>query len=269
MDQIQHRAMQFIGPLKELAEGHLRPEDWLAWWDAHSSEVEAACPRGWVLKLKPRQLADSGRNRATWNSQEGACFVLGELKVPFTRSDRYEKAWNADFAQYCAAKGEEERSRAQQMAPVIAAVAHQFPKFARFLKRREGDIERLEGPATEQEIAAWERSFGVALPDAVRRFLLCTKGLTLPGLSLGQAEVFPHPGVIADVGNSKPTICIGEYFLEADGDQVLIERTAESADDRPVYYYAHSESPPAVRRLAKTFTAWIESLPKSALFRDG
>jgi hypothetical protein len=248
----------------DLVEGRMQPEDWLAWWAAHASEVEVACPRGWFLKLKPMG-ANSDVNGATLHSQQGACSVLQSLKVPFVASDRYHKAWQEDFQRFRAAEDARRKLRAKESAPRLTALADAFPKFARFLKKRASDIDTLQDPASAEEIAAIEVSVGMPLSGAYKQFLQCTRGLRYDCLAVGLDQVYRHPAFIGEQPHAREAICIAEFSLEADGDQVLLEYNSQPVDDAPVYYYAHSTG--TVRELASSLTAWLESLPRSAAFR--
>ena len=266
MSESQHPALRFVAPLKDLAEGRTEPDAWLAWWAAHADEVEAACPRGWFLKLKPKQV-EQGAHGATHFSQQGAFDVLGKLNVAFVRSDRYLKAWQRELQQVIAAEKTKREARGEQFEPVFAALAKPFPKIARFLKTRVGDIDRLDGPASEQEVTTVEQSLGAPLPEVYRSFLRCTKRLSIDGLALGLEEI-SRDVVVVDQQPQKKTIRIGEYWLEGDGDQVLLAYNVNPATDPPVYYYAHAARTNTAREIAPSVSAWIESLPKSPLFRE-
>lgn len=58
---------------------------------------------------------------------------------------------------------------------------------------------------------------------------------------------------------SNGMLCFAEFFMEADGDQVLFDVRRPGADSEyPVMYYAHEASPPSVRQIAANFREWIE-----------
>jgi hypothetical protein len=267
MNESPHAATSFVGPLKDLAEGRMEPDAWIEWWNAHAGEIEAVCPRGWFLKLKPRQLEDSGVNRAAFISQEGACTVLEALKVPFVCSDRYQRAWKEDFHLFCEQEKARKHLRTKQFAPRIDALAMVFPKFAQFLRKRAGEIDQMEEPAHESDIAKVEQVLGVPLPGAYRQLLKCTRAVNLGGLSICLEDTGSHPAVIPGEKGSSAAICIAEYWLEADGDQVLVECSSTPEHDPPVFYYAHAVGSHTARRLAPSLSTWLESLPKSPVFR--
>jgi hypothetical protein len=270
MDQSGNPILLFAGPLTDLAEGRLAPADWLAWWSVHARNVESACFRisnpGWFLKLEPSK-SDLGANGVTLISQRGACEILEALKLPFVRSDRYQQGWKEDFEKFRAAEKARKQLLVKQFEPRFSALAVSFPKFARFLKKRASDIDRLEEPATGQEILSVEKSLGVPLPIACKHFFGSTKNLGLDGFSIGLENVFQHSAVIDGQPLETKTICIAEYWLEADGDQVLVAQSPQPPDDPPVYYYAHSARENKTRKLAPSFIGWIESLPRSPVFR--
>jgi len=55
-------------------------------------------------------------------------------------------------------------------------------------------------------------------------------------------------------------LCFAEFFLEADGDQVLFDTGRGLMDgEYPIMYWAHEGRPPSVRRLAGSFHEFIES----------
>jgi len=53
-------------------------------------------------------------------------------------------------------------------------------------------------------------------------------------------------------------LCFAEFFMEADGDQVLWDVSRGLVDgEYPIYYYAHEARPPSVRKLADCFDTWL------------
>jgi hypothetical protein len=263
-----HPAMRFADRLKDLAEGRVEPEDWLAWWETNSADVEAACPRGWFLRLKvSANKSGFGIYDTVWGSQEGAIYILEALKVPFQRSDRYKNAREQEVQRFLAASKARKQERAKRFSPRLAAFGTVFPKFARFLKKVADDIDDIDEPASALEIEAAEKAIGIRLPEKYKEFLGCTKRLSLDGVSIGLDQVFNHPALIDSQSGPVPAICIAEYWLESDGDQVLVECSVSPSQDPPVYYYGHGAGKNLARPLAPSFSAWIESLPKSPVFK--
>lgn len=251
--------------LLELAEGRLEPEAWLAWWSENAAGLEATLKRAWVLRLKPPLGGDRGPDARTQVSQEGACYILDAIKVPYQRSDRYRQGAEAELRAFSAAQEAKRAAWLAENEPVLRAIQAAFPKLGRFLRKQSDLVECLAAGASEADLDDLERSLGTTLPGAYRAWLRTARVLELPGLRLGAEHPFPHRSERGVLQPAEGMLCIADYFLEADGDQVLFDLREASTDDPPVFYYAHSI--PEVRRLAKSFTAWIEGLPRSAAFR--
>ncbi|HWL08205.1 MAG TPA: hypothetical protein VNQ76_07370 [Planctomicrobium sp.] len=118
---------KFLSPLQELAEGRTAPSDWLVWWSSHSEEIEALVSRGWYLRLKPRQVDPDQPNRAALFSQEGACYILNALDVPFEKSDRYHQVWVEEFRLYCEEQKALRKRLKKQYGPQLALLGKTFP----------------------------------------------------------------------------------------------------------------------------------------------
>ncbi len=264
MSNSTHAAHQFSAVLLELAEGRLPPDQWLAWWDNHAGEVEAALSRGWFLKLKPKQLS-SGADRSAVISQSGACEILTALGISFIQSDRYEKGWKQDFRQFVATEASQQQVRIQAWESRFIALGEEFPKLGELLRKRAADIEQFDEPATAAEIASVQQRLDVVLPDTLQRFLKITSHLQLDRFVMGLSSITPHEMMIGEGAASRAAIVCGEYWLEADGDQLLMEHSRQSAPDAPLYYYVHSTG--KVRKLANTLVEWFDSLAKSPVFR--
>ena len=153
-----------------------------------------------------------------------------------------------------------------------------FPGFYRLLIGRDGaEIEHILPPATDAEIAGIERKCGVPLPDSYKRLLRCARGFWLLGGSIqfGSQHPFFHDfpplerltlqqrQVVACKGGSWPPashgmLCFAEFFMEADGDQVLWDVSQGLRDgEYPIYYYAHNARPPSVCKLSENFKSWL------------
>lgn len=53
-------------------------------------------------------------------------------------------------------------------------------------------------------------------------------------------------------------LCFAEFFMDADGDQVLWDISGGLRDgEYPIYYYAHEARPPSVRKIADSFETWL------------
>jgi hypothetical protein len=153
-----------------------------------------------------------------------------------------------------------------------------FPDFYQRLIERDGaEIEQILSPASEIEIGELERRLGVPLPDSYKRLLRCARGFWLLGgaIQFGSQHPFYHDfppfeqltppqRKMAEIkGGSWPPpsqgmLCFADFFMEADGDQVLWDVSSGLLDgEYPIYYYAHEDKPPSVRKMADRFDAWL------------
>jgi hypothetical protein len=159
---------------------------------------------------------------------------------------------------------------------MLDAVANLFPRFARLAADRE--LEHVLPPATAAEIAALEQRLGLPLPQSYKAVLLCARGFWLMGgvVQFGSGHPFVHDFPPLDTLNaeqrrmvalkggtwppaSQGMLCFAEFFIEADGDQVLFDTAGGLVDgEYPIVYWAHEDRPPSVRRLAGSFGDFME-----------
>jgi hypothetical protein len=260
MTQSPNLAEQHVTALRELAEGRFDPEEWLDWWQSNAADLEPACPRGWFLRVKPKT-EGGGVNRTALISQTGACYVLDQLNIGYSKSDRYQVGWQHEFDDFREKEKTRAAARVKEYKPIIATLATPYPEFARFLASNASRIQSLRPGASSDEIAQLGRDLDISIPASYAQFLKCTREVivddTLQITSL-------HPFIHESRDGGLPTegmLCIADFWLEADGDQALLALSDNTDDNPPVLYYAHEQRPPSVRQIADTFTGWIESLP--------
>jgi hypothetical protein len=259
MDDQEHPLGRYAAVFHALAEARLEADDWLAWWERHRQEVNALASPGVFLRLKPTM--QHGASFAAHRSQEAACQVLDLLGVRYDRSDRYHRDWQRASEQLDREQAAATTARAKEFAPTIRCLAVWFPRFARFLKNNVEAVDQCRPGLDGAALARLEHSLGLRLPGAYRTFLRCASEIVV-GDTLQLTST--HPFVHDSARVALPTqgmLCIGEYWLESDGDQVLLDLRDNPGDDPPVIYYAHAQ--PAVRTIATSFTAWIEALPRT------
>jgi hypothetical protein len=265
MEDQQHPLGRHAAVFQALAEARMEPEDWLDWWERHGQEVKASAPPGLFLRLKPRSVIDNGPSFAAHYSQNAACQVLDLLGVAYNRSDRYHRDWQQAFEQVRREEAAATVAKATEFVPVINALAGHFPRFARFLKANLDEVDQCKPGLDDAALARLEQDLGLRLPGAYRTFLRCAREVVVGDtLQITSAHPFVHDSARVALP-TQGMLCIGEYWLDADGDQVLFDLRKEfapdTADDPPVLYYDHGR--PAVRPIANSFTAWIEALPRA------
>lgn len=155
-----------------------------------------------------------------------------------------------------------------------------LPKFAQAIDVCEDSyLENVLPGASDDEIRALEAHLGLELPLTYKDLLRCARGFWLFGgaIQFGSEHPFFHdfpplaalnPAQINTVrikGGGWPPpsqgmLCFAEFFLEADGDQVLWDvRSSFGIGEYPIYYYAHEDRPPSVRKVAESFDAFLET----------
>ena len=165
-----------------------------------------------------------------------------------------------------------------------------FPKFAAQLGDGTAhELDQVRPPASEEHLCKLEESLGVQLPESYKSLLKCGREFCLLGgaVQFGFQHPFFHefepldrltPEQQRTVHNkgglwpppSQGMLCFAEFFMEADGDQVLFDVSKGLVgDEYPVMYYAHESRPPSVRRLADTFPEFLsEFLEYPAFARE-
>lgn len=160
------------------------------------------------------------------------------------------------------------------------SLAPHFPRFAELLAAGHGEVEQIQPPASDADIRALEKSLGVSVPGSYKQLLRCARGFWLFGgaVQFGGLHPFFHEfpalkeltsqqlDVVKMKGGDWPPpsegmLCFAEFFMEADGDQVLFDvKDGLRNDEYPIMYYAHESRPPTVRKLADDFYTFIENL---------
>jgi hypothetical protein len=170
---------------------------------------------------------------------------------------------------------------------MLEGAAKLFPRFSRAAAAKRRNLEHVLPPATAEEVADLELRLGLPLPESYKALLRCTRGFWLMGgvVQFGSQHPFIHDfpaldsltsaqqRVVALKGGSWPPasqgmLCFAEFFMEADGDQVLFDtRCGLVAGEYPVMYWAHDARPPSVRQLAGSFGEFMEGFLSYPAFK--
>lgn len=160
---------------------------------------------------------------------------------------------------------------------MLDKLAVTFPRFARLAADHE--LEHVLPPASAAEIGGLEASLGLPLPASYKAMLSCARGFWLMGgvVQFGSEHPFVHDfppfeslndqhrRVAAFKGGPWPPasqgmLCFAEFFMEADGDQVLFDTSRGLVDgEYPIMYWALERRPPSVRQLAGRFAEFMDS----------
>ncbi|MBV9863954.1 MAG: SMI1/KNR4 family protein [Abitibacteriaceae bacterium] len=154
-----------------------------------------------------------------------------------------------------------------------------WPKFYQQLQSRKAKpVEAILPGATEAELQKLEEILGLPLPESYKRLLRCARGFWLRGGTIQFSSGHPFFHNFAKLEELTPRqlqtlrakggiwpppsqgmLCFAEFFMEADGDQVLFDVSGGLQDgEYPIMYYAHEDNPPSVRKLADSFAQWMD-----------
>ena len=230
--------------LLDLAEGRETPETWRSWWDKHESELETLLNRGEFLKLKPC------RHGFQWvpvlTSQKGAIAILEKSGTAFEASNLYQERYLAELDAFCEEQKREQRKKQTEFKASHPEWFHRYPKFSKALAKVLNLFDEIKPAATEEQIAGRERVLDFTLPAQVREFFLLTAGINVStGVILTLSGMF-------DLTIHGERYCVlGEFWKEADGDQLLLRPGEET-----IWYYAHEQD--KVKRLCNDMTELLE-----------
>jgi hypothetical protein len=158
---------------------------------------------------------------------------------------------------------------------MLERLGKSFPRFA--ARATDFELEHIKPPLSLADIVGLEHQLGVVLPSSYKELLACTGGFWLMGGAIQFARPFLHAfepfdcltpqqqSMVKLKGGEWPPptagmLCFAEFFLEADGDQVLFDtRPRLIGEDYPVMYYAHEARPPSIRVLAATFAEFMDT----------
>ena len=221
--------------LLDLAEGRETPETWRSWWDKHESELETLLNRGEFLKLKPC------RHDFQWvpvlTSQKGAIAILEKSGTAFEASDLYQERYLAELDAFCEEQKREQRKKQTEFKASHPEWFHRYPKFSKALAKVLNRFDEIKPAATEEQIAGRERVLDFTLPAQVREFFLLTAGI-----NVSTGVIVELSGTFHLTIHGERYCVLGEFWKEADGDQLLLRPGEET-----IWYYAHEQD--KVKRL--------------------
>ena len=230
--------------LLDLAEGRETPESWRSWWDEHEPELENLLSRGEFLKLKPC------RHDFRWvpvlTSQKGAIAILEKSSTAFEASNLYQEQYLAELDAFCKEQERVQRKKQKEFKANNPELFCRYPKFSKALAKALEPSDEIQPAATEEQIASQESVLDFTLPAQVREFFLLTAGIQVStGVILTLSGMF-------DLTIHGERYCVlGEFWKEADGDQLLLRPGEET-----IWYYAPEQD--KVKRLCSDMTELLE-----------
>ena len=121
-----------------------------------------------------------------------------------------------------------------------------YPKFSKALAKALDPSDEIKPAATEEQIAGRERTLDFTLPSQVREFFLLTAGV-----NVSTGVIVELSGIFNLTIHDERYCVLGEFWKEADGDQLLLRPGEET-----IWYYAHEQD--KVKRLCDDMTELLE-----------
>lgn len=233
-----------ITKLLDLAEGRETPESWREWWNEHEAELESMLNRGEYLKLKPCQ--HGFQWVPLFGSQKGAIAILEKNSIAFEASNLYQERYLAELDAFCKEQERVQREKQAKFKADNPEMFRRYPKFSKALAKVLDTSDEIKPAATEEQIGNQESVLDFTLPPHVREFFLLTAGINVStGVILTLSGMF-------DLTIHGERYCVlGEFWKEADGDQLLLRPREET-----IWYYAHEQD--KVKRLCNDMTELLE-----------
>ncbi len=230
--------------LLSLVEGRETPESYQNWWLKHEHELERVLNRGEFLRLKPKD------HDFLWvpilTSQKGAIAILERKGLPFSKSNLYQEKYLEELDVYCKDKKKREQEKKKKVKEEHPNLFEHYPKFTNALVKSLDENDVIKQGATQEEIRKAEEKLSFAFPEQVQRFFLITSGIDLStGIKVVLNEMFSMEI------KEKQYLVLGEFWKEADGDQLLL-----CHDEETIWYYAHEQN--KVKKLCNDMNEFLE-----------
>lgn len=233
-----------IVKLLDLAEGRETPESWRNWWDEHEPELEVLLKRGEFLKLKPCKHGFKWVVMLT--SQKGAISILNNHGIEFKINQIYHERYLEELDNFCKEQKKIQQRKQKEFKDKHQELYMHYPKFSKALSNVLEPSDIIKSPATESQIYDYERFLGIDFPIKIKEFFLLTMGINISvGVVIELSDMFT-----LSIDGKKYCV-LGEFWKEADGDQLLIQ-----SGDEIIYYYAHEQN--KVKKLCNDFNELLE-----------
>ena len=233
-----------ITKLLDLAEGRETPESWREWWNEHEAELESMLNRGEYLKLKPCQ--HGFQWVPLFGSQKGAIAILEKNSIAFEASNLYQERYLAELDAFCKEQERVQREKQKEFKTNNPELFCRYPKFSKALAKVLDSTDEIQPAATEEQIGNQESVLDFALPAQVREFFLLTAGI-----NVSTGVIIELSGLFELTIHGNRYCVLGEFWKEADGDQLLL-----CLGEETIWYYAHEQD--KVKRLCNDMTELLE-----------
>ena len=141
----------------------------------------------------------------------------------FKASDLYQERYLAELDAFCEEQKREQRKNANGIQGQSPGVVSSLPKFSKALAKVLNRFDEIKPAATEEQIAGRERVLDFTLPAQVREFFLLTAGI-----NVSTGVIVELSGTFHLTIHGERYCVLGEFWKEADGDQLLLRPGEEN-----------------------------------------
>ena len=170
----------------------------------------------------------------------------GKHNVAFETSNLYQEQYLAELDAFCAEQKRVQRQKQKEFKTSHPELFLRYPKFSKALANTIEPSDEIKPAATEEYIENQEKILEFTLPSKVREFFLLTAGINV---SVG--VIIELSGLFELTKHGNRYCILGEFWIEADGDQLLL-----CPGDETIWYYAHEQD--KVKRLCGDITELLE-----------
>lgn len=166
--------------------------------------------------------------------------------MSFSKSNLYQEKYLEELDTYLREKRQRELEKKRQFKEEYPEFLMHYPRFTNALVKTLDEEDAIKQAAVQDEVRKVEEGLNFSLPEQVKEFFLITRGIELStGIKIELDEMF----MIEIKG--KQYCVLGEFWKEADGDQLLLCQNEET-----IWYYAHEQN--KVKKFCKDMKELVE-----------
>ena len=169
---------------------------------------------------------------------------LRQAKVDYQTLDA--ERYLAELDAFCKEQERVQREKQKEFKANNPELFCRYPKFSKALAKVLDPSDEIKPAATEEQIGNQESKLDFTFPSQVREFFLLTAGI-----QVSTGVILTLSGMFDLTIHGEKYCVLGEFWKEADGDQLLL-RTGEET----VWYYAHEQD--KVKRLCNDLIELLE-----------
>lgn len=256
--------------LTALVEGQLDPGQWDAWWSTHGTGLLALLTPGQALRFR----IAAGENQTVLARiaacQEQAAAVLQSCGVSTIMSTTYRELARQELIKSVQAIQQQNRFAQAARKTEVSRLDGRFPDFAQFLRRRARELDDFGPSASKEDLEILRSAIGESIPRSLREFLLHTRSFRVGNLIDFDIEDMAPLDFSEIPESERPRahgmVLLCNFWLEADGDQLVFDQHEVVGGECPIFYYSHESRPPRLTRVADTFDgllAWWAKGPQA------